>query len=155
MDGVWRSSIHHMPILNAAPLYLHQHHPSLWRPGHTLKSCRVTRLPCSVSSHVLSLKPLDTCQKNTLVPTELGIGHFIAIFDYNTFRWLAKLSFFRLQNKNENQNHSSEVSGICFRFPLLNRTLELPQGTYHKNTSATQNWLHSMDIIKITNSSPS
>lgn len=101
-----------MSILNAAPLYLHQHHPSLWRPRYTLKSCRVMRVLCSVSSHVLSLKPLDTCQKNTLVPTELGISIFIAIFDYNTFRWLAKISFVRLQNKNENQNHSSEVSGI-------------------------------------------
>lgn len=47
-------------------------------------------MPCSVSSHVLALTPLDTCQKNTL-PKQLDIGQFIALFGYSTFKWLPLL----------------------------------------------------------------
>lgn len=150
MDGVWRSSIHHMPIPNAVPLYLHQYHPSLWRPT-VVKSCRA-RVPCSVSSHVLPLKPLDTCQKHILVPIDLDIGQFIALLDCRTFKWLALLCFVRLTNKKANQNHSSKAIVICYLFPPLSHNSLPLQRTHHKNTSAAQNWLHSLDIIKITNS---
>lgn len=89
--------------------------PSLWRPT-AVKSCRAMWVPCSVSSHVPSLKPLDTCQKNKLVPAELDISHFIAIFDYNIFRWVPLLFFvgFLKKSKKTNRNHSSKVSAISF-----------------------------------------
>ena len=77
MDGVWRSSIHHMPISNAvSPSTLERYRPSWWRPA-VVRSCRAGT-PCSVSSHVLPLRPLDTCQ---IECTELDSDWFIAMQD--------------------------------------------------------------------------
>lgn len=136
MNGVWRSSIHHMPILNVVPLHLQQHHPLQCMPA-AVKSCRAMWLLWSVTSHVLSFKPLDTCQKNTLVPMELDIGQFIA-----TFRCSVLLCFVGLEILMND-------SKILYPFPLLNPDSLPLERTHYKTplfTMSGHNYDHKFII---------
>lgn len=134
MDGVWRSSIHHMPIPNAIPIYLNQYHPSLLRRSE----CHVLSVAmCCLSNHWTLVKRIP-------VPVELDIGQFIVAFDDSTFKLL-------------------ELFVICYLFTIflsvsIKSSVIVPSKKHHCGVSQTwfsgHNWDHKFILLIISSPPP-